>query len=163
MAWNLESQSERQKCHPAFLVNSFLLAMEPASQMSGHRDHFGQPIPYPVSPEDRQFLMARATCQFFLLNVMAPVYGSKDVDGTIIVAARAYIQGMLTAGGDAQFNQIYASSFFRKSNLKAVLDVASWDMSPGHDPTKYNPSIFCLLYTSPSPRDQRGSRMPSSA
>ena len=24
-------------------------------------------------------------------------------------------------------------------------------------------SILCLLYTSPSPRDQRGSRMPSSA
>ena len=24
-------------------------------------------------------------------------------------------------------------------------------------------SIYCLLYTSPSPRDQRGSRMPSSA
>ena len=24
-------------------------------------------------------------------------------------------------------------------------------------------NIFCLLYTSPSPRDQRGSRMPSSA
>ena len=31
-----------------------------------------------------------------------------------------------------------------------------------HDP---NASLFlhCLLYTSPSPRDQRGSRMPSSA
>ena len=27
----------------------------------------------------------------------------------------------------------------------------------------YGRSIFCLLYTSPSPRDQRGSRMPSSA
>ena len=26
-----------------------------------------------------------------------------------------------------------------------------------------DPSINCLLYTSPSPRDQRGSRMPSSA
>ena len=26
-----------------------------------------------------------------------------------------------------------------------------------------DPSIICLLYTSPSPRDQRGSRMPSSA
>ena len=25
------------------------------------------------------------------------------------------------------------------------------------------PRMFCLLYTSPSPRDQRGSRMPSSA
>ena len=24
-------------------------------------------------------------------------------------------------------------------------------------------TVFCLLYTSPSPRDQRGSRMPSSA
>ena len=24
-------------------------------------------------------------------------------------------------------------------------------------------SVYCLLYTSPSPRDQRGSRMPSSA
>ena len=28
---------------------------------------------------------------------------------------------------------------------------------------KYYSSISCLLYTSPSPRDQRGSRMPSSA
>ena len=26
-----------------------------------------------------------------------------------------------------------------------------------------NPNSICLLYTSPSPRDQRGSRMPSSA
>ena len=39
---------------------------------------------------------------------------------------------------------------------------------PGAD--KYYPSVTsitsfknCLLYTSPSPRDQRGSRMPSSA
>ena len=29
--------------------------------------------------------------------------------------------------------------------------------------TKAIPSSLCLLYTSPSPRDQRGSRMPSSA
>ena len=31
------------------------------------------------------------------------------------------------------------------------------------EPTQANDNIFCLLYTSPSPRDQRGSRMPSSA
>ena len=36
------------------------------------------------------------------------------------------------------------------------------------DQTKFEPGldeevIACLLYTSPSPRDQRGSRMPSSA
>ena len=30
-------------------------------------------------------------------------------------------------------------------------------------PEKCDPYIYCLLYTSPSPRDQRGSRMPSSA
>ena len=29
--------------------------------------------------------------------------------------------------------------------------------------SKLKQSTFCLLYTSPSPRDQRGSRMPSSA
>ena len=28
---------------------------------------------------------------------------------------------------------------------------------------KPGPDVTCLLYTSPSPRDQRGSRMPSSA
>ena len=27
----------------------------------------------------------------------------------------------------------------------------------------YDDGYYCLLYTSPSPRDQRGSRMPSSA
>ena len=30
-------------------------------------------------------------------------------------------------------------------------------------PRRYALDIHCLLYTSPSPRDQRGSRMPSSA
>ena len=30
-------------------------------------------------------------------------------------------------------------------------------------PEDFNDYIDCLLYTSPSPRDQRGSRMPSSA
>ena len=34
--------------------------------------------------------------------------------------------------------------------------------NPGYDPYKSFEPI-CLLYTSPSPRDQRGSRMPSSA
>ena len=33
----------------------------------------------------------------------------------------------------------------------------------GGDPYNDNDSSHCLLYTSPSPRDQRGSRMPSSA
>ena len=44
-----------------------------------------------------------------------------------------------------------------KQNLKPLLNCLE----------KYNIQIIssggCLLYTSPSPRDQRGSRMPSSA
>ena len=35
-----------------------------------------------------------------------------------------------------------------EANVHVVEDLLNW---------------FCLLYTSPSPRDQRGSRMPSSA
>ena len=48
--------------------------------------------------------------------------------------------------------------------------IARWEwlekvglLIPGEE--GYTPGIYndCLLYTSPSPRDQRGSRMPSSA
>ena len=35
-------------------------------------------------------------------------------------------------------------------------------LKPG-DRVNLEPALTCLLYTSPSPRDQRGSRMPSSA
>ena len=36
-------------------------------------------------------------------------------------------------------------------------------ITPINDVVKGGKLVFCLLYTSPSPRDQRGSRMPSSA
>ena len=46
-----------------------------------------------------------------------------------------------------------------KNALASILD------SYAHDVTDefIAPIVICLLYTSPSPRDQRGSRMPSSA
>ena len=40
-------------------------------------------------------------------------------------------------------------------------EVWSWDITKLKGPEKW--TYYCLLYTSPSPRDQRGSRMPSSA
>ena len=52
---------------------------------------------------------------------------------------------------------------------REVLPVAQRVMSaaPGAPPFEFVPLPagfeLCLLYTSPSPRDQRGSRMPSSA
>ena len=43
-----------------------------------------------------------------------------------------------------------------------TLDNIQSDLANGED-VNINLSTNCLLYTSPSPRDQRGSRMPSSA
>ena len=45
--------------------------------------------------------------------------------------------------------------------LKPLLSFAQVRANRALDIENYNKS--CLLYTSPSPRDQRGSRMPSSA
>ena len=47
----------------------------------------------------------------------------------------------------------------RKKWKKAVVRMAAKEMPPQDS----EPVPDCLLYTSPSPRDQRGSRMPSSA
>ena len=47
------------------------------------------------------------------------------------------------------------------SAAKTVLKTFGKDANP--DASAAGSAITCLLYTSPSPRDQRGSRMPSSA
>ena len=44
-----------------------------------------------------------------------------------------------------------------------VIDVAAGEEIPRKGGPAITRSDICLLYTSPSPRDQRGSRMPSSA
>ena len=50
------------------------------------------------------------------------------------------------------------SQFETKSTWGAEGDVLKLEIDP-----KSHSAWTCLLYTSPSPRDQRGSRMPSSA
>ena len=60
-------------------------------------------------------------------------------------------------------------SWISFASLPAVSDVGGWnDLSQSVAPLLYLLTLPlkllpCLLYTSPSPRDQRGSRMPSSA
>ena len=51
---------------------------------------------------------------------------------------------------------------FDRANGEIVWQKA-FDNSSVQDEDPYKSFITCLLYTSPSPRDQRGSRMPSSA
>ena len=55
-------------------------------------------------------------------------------------------------------NSNYPLSVFSKSQSKHFPASSSQNNT-----IDGNKSIVCLLYTSPSPRDQRGSRMPSSA
>ena len=57
---------------------------------------------------------------------------------------------------------------FTRRRLAVFVDGCFWHSCPKHGRIpKSNVAFwqakFCLLYTSPSPRDQRGSRMPSSA
>ena len=85
--------------------------------------------------------------------------------------ANVYGRGDNSAGqlGLGHFHNHW-SRFVRVDSLSGV-NVA--DVQCGHDHTvllttdgkvfSWGFNNYCLLYTSPSPRDQRGSRMPSSA
>ena len=54
-----------------------------------------------------------------------------------------------------------------KTIQRAFIEVARYSFLPAEGgesvPDRFDQFSICLLYTSPSPRDQRGSRMPSSA
>ena len=54
----------------------------------------------------------------------------------------------------------YSVSFPNAVHHEARIEVAMRDLAEGALTVQMS---RCLLYTSPSPRDQRGSRMPSSA
>ena len=63
----------------------------------------------------------------------------------------------------ADIGQSYSAQYYELAALKdfrgRMVEMGRFCIDPDH---ALNPDI-CLLYTSPSPRDQRGSRMPSSA
>ena len=54
-------------------------------------------------------------------------------------------------------------SLYKLPVLKNLKTVEYQNVGTVEQNTKIVPYRICLLYTSPSPRDQRGSRMPSSA
>ena len=83
-------------------------------------------------------------------------------------AAKYTIKGSVAAGvsgtykvgiwmpekvADWKYNSVYAIKFAKTENVTHWYD----------DADKYAVNLFCLLYTSPSPRDRQKSRMPSSA
>ena len=73
--------------------------------------------------------------------------------------ATALIAHCFTCGKDS-----VAASRIARSLVKLGYAVLRFDFTGlGSSDGDFANTNFCLLYTSPSPRDQRGSRMPSSA
>ena len=81
-----------------------------------------------------------------------------SIDGNYLVFKKLAIDPSLQKTGLGRKLYDFAEEYGRNKNYKGmVLETiieAKW---------LYEWYINCLLYTSPSPRDQRGSRMPSSA
>ena len=63
-------------------------------------------------------------------------------------------QKFIPASVKERISNLYLKDYLQKINY------ISWKQKRGNQKTV---DKYCLLYTSPSPRDQRGSRMPSSA
>ena len=119
------------------------LALPPAL-----RDRWGQGI---TSPQKPSAVLPRA---------VMPVHGTGRV------------RRLLLVGVPAAASELPAGAFGDRAALKAAVD--AWVADPaaaeathgsisGWDTSRVDDMSGCLLYTSPSPRDQRGARMPSSA
>ena len=78
----------------------------------------------------------------------------------VTVYDRQRYAGMETSFANG--GQLSASNAEVWNQWSTVVKGIKW-MFEGEAPLFVNPRPGCLLYTSPSPRDQRGSRMPSSA
>ena len=53
--------------------------------------------------------------------------------------------------------------FLNNLNAKSLVPEIKKQITSGDIKSQKGENLFCLLYTSPSPRDKRQSRMPSSA
>ena len=66
----------------------------------------------------------------------------------------------IMAGFGASIGALIGSLSDSVITKKYIIDDDNWKIVAG---LQQSSNYHCLLYTSPSPRDQRGSRMPSSA
>ena len=100
--------------------------------------------------------------QYILNNLKATILniGDEILIGQIINTNSAFISKALNNIG-IEVNEILSISDNKKSIINSISRVEKNSeiiiITGGLGPTK-----DCLLYTSPSPRDQRGSRMPAS-
>ena len=81
-------------------------------------------------------------------------------DGEVILDSGTYEAFPLPDYAAAMVNSDYKSYFIE---VEPGIKVHVLDVGEGFPVFLMHGNPTCLLYTSPSPRDQRGSRMPSSA
>ena len=90
-----------------------------------------------------------------------------DVQGRhkSVAISPAELEVVLDEGLQFDGSAIDGFSRVQESDVLARPDAATFELLPWADPEEPSGTIFCdcLLYTSPSPRDKRQSRMPSSA
>ena len=60
-------------------------------------------------------------------------------------------------------NEMTNAAFVHLYNVEYEKAMVFFEKALEYDPSLFGPHVVCLLYTSPSPRDKRQSRMPSSA
>ena len=85
-------------------------------------------------------------------------YAYDATDGRMIRSVNGLVPEFSLVDFAAVINQV------RDSAANAIYTVTDNVYGPtGNLLRSHDPRNICLLYTSPSPRDQRGSRMPSSA
>ena len=113
------------------------------------------------APHDILTILGVEALAEYMINEVQAVYrlqGVKINDKHIEVIVRQMLQKweITDSGGTILLKgeQVDKAEFL-EANEKAI--------EQGLQPAKGGPVLLCLLYTSPSPRDQRGSRMPSSA
>ena len=92
-----------------------------------------------------------ANIPFALMGGVISLYISKEYLSVPASVGFIALLGVAVLNGIVMVSYFEQTKLFSKNLTQRVIDGANRRLRP------------CLLYTSPSPRDQRGSRMPSSA
>ena len=121
-----------------------------------------------LSTEEVDYVIASDTDSIYLNlgPLVDKFFGAKSGDKAAIVAILDKIcQEKLEPFIESSYQELadYVSAYDQKMSMKRenIADRGIWTAKKRYILNVWDSD--CLLYTSPSPRDQRGSRMPSSA
>ena len=98
-------------------------------------------------------------CMLFSLVV----FGCSDSQHSSVVSSDTAASSVITTAEPVPISQPGGGKGIERDVMDAVPGGALARLGDSGPLAADVPGDFCLLYTSPSPRDQRGSRMPSSA